>query len=113
MKGVCYIDSKGREVLHVPFVFIVINYIRRGPEVILDIKRLKTRLRGLKRSKKSLERGLIGFPEISQKDIDAVIELCSQNKTADARDYCIDVFDDTVNTEYNINSESRRYRTCQ
>jgi hypothetical protein len=102
MDAFYYFDTKGRKILHAPLVFIVINYARKGIEVILEPNRLKTRLNGLKRSYKSLKDGLIDVVQIDKRDIDAITELSFGCRIAEARDYCIDIFDQVVNRKGGI-----------
>ena len=109
-KGAFYIDKKGREVLYVPLVCVVINYSRKIPEVILDPRRLKLRAHNWKKGRVSLK-SLISLPRIDKEDITTIIDLCAQNKISEAKGYCIDVFDQVANEAYGI--ESRRRRRCQ
>ena len=61
MKSVFYLDNKGREILYVPLVFVVVNYSRNVPEIILEPKKLKLRLKRWKKGVVSLKK-LIGLP---------------------------------------------------
>ena len=101
MKTAFYIDKKGREVLYVPLVCVIVNYARKIPEIILDPKRLKLRLNKWKKGTTSL-RSLIGLPEIDQEDITTIINLCLQEKISEAKSYCMCVFDQVVNRDYGI-----------
>ena len=92
MKAYYYINSRNQEVLHLPHVFVV-DLKKKVPEVTLEPERLKTRYSGLKRSKVSLERGLICCPDIEQEDIDVVTYLCFNNQIKEAESYCVDIFD--------------------
>jgi len=100
-KGVLYIDKRGREVLYVPYTFVVINYIRRMPEVILDPKKLKCRQLNWKVGRTSMER-IINYPEIDKVDIDSITGLCFKNKIAEAKSYCVDIFDWAANEAFKI-----------
>jgi len=110
VKGAFYIDKKGREILYVPLVCVVINYARKAPEVILDSKRLKLRARNWKEGRVSLGK-LIGLLEIDQEDITIIMDLCAQNEISEAKSYCVYVFDYFASKVYDIESERRR--RCQ
>ena len=109
--SVLYIDRRGREIWCVPGDFIVINYLRREPEVIFDLRRLKRRARNWNTDKASLKK-FIGNPEVDKKDLDEIWDVYFQGKVNEAKRDCVDLFDAVVNREYGINSETRG-RTCQ
>jgi len=99
VKGVLYKDKKGRKVLYVPFVCVVID--KREPEVILEARKLKRRQMNWKAGRISVER-IISYSEIDQKDIDAITELSFQNRIFEAKGYCVDVFDQVANKAVGI-----------
>lgn len=100
-KGVLYLDKKGREVLYVPHVFIVINYARKEPDVILEPERLEYCFRNWKNGKAGLKK-LIDYPEIDEKDIKIIIKSCFSNEINEAKGRCIDIFDQKINRAYDI-----------
>ena len=99
MDAFYYIDIRGREILHAPLAFVVINYARKGVEVILEPNKLKTRLNGLRRSYESLK-GLLDVVQIDQEDVEAIMDLSFENRIDGAKDYCVDVFDQVVNKKW-------------
>jgi len=109
VESVLYIDKKGREILHVPGNFVFINYMKREPEVIFDLRRLRIWERNWNTGKASLGE-FIGNPEIEQEDLDDIIGLVFEEKIDLAKSYCVDLFDDVANRQYGIDSETRRRR---
>ncbi len=101
VKGVLYIDRKGREVLYVPFVCVVTNYMRKEPDVILEPERLKRRQLNWKAGRTSVEK-IISYFDIDREDIDSITELCFQNRISEAKGYCVDVFDYFANASFKI-----------
>jgi len=97
MKAYYYIDSRGRKVLHAPFVFIVTNSKRGNMDITLDPIQLKKSFLRLRRNKKSLEKGLIAEPDIDQEDINDIIDLISCNDLGMATSYAADIFDYVTN----------------
>ena len=102
IKGISYTDKKGREVLHVPKVFVVRNYTRREPEVILEPKRLERWYENWKKGKVSLEE-VIDYPEIDEKDIRLITECCFNKEIDEAKWWCVGIFDQIINKVYDIN----------
>jgi len=101
VKGILYLDKKGREVLYVPKVFIVINYARKDPDVILEPGRLKIWFRNWGEGKVSLER-VIDYPEIDGEDIELITECCFKNEIDEAKWWCVGVFDQSINKVYDM-----------
>ncbi len=101
VKSVLYIDKKGREVLYVPNVFVVIDYARKEPEVILEPERLKRRQIDWKKGKVSLEK-VIDCPEIDEKDIKLITEYCFNNEIDEAKWWCVGIFDQVINKAYDM-----------
>src|SRR4030042_2538985 len=89
--GYYYFDSKDREILHVPMVFVLIEPPIDQTEVILEPKRLKSRFRGLQRVIANEIRDVQEL-EIHENDVQRVIRLCSSNKKATAKKYCEKIF---------------------
>lgn len=102
IKGVLYIDKKGREILYAPKVFVVINYTRREPEVILEPRRLEKWYENWKKGKVSLK-SIIDWVDIDEKDIELVTEHCFNNKIDEAKWWCVGIFDQVINKVYDIN----------
>ena len=105
-EGVLYIDKKGREVLYVPKHFIVINYMKREPEIIFDLRRLKIWDRNWNTGRANL-REFLGNPEIEQSDVDEIFDAYFNRSVDEAKRDCVDLFDYIINKEYGINSETR------
>ncbi len=105
--SVLYIDRKGREIFQVPGNFIVINCMRREPEVIFDLRRLKIWARNWNTGRASL-REFIGNPEVEKSDLDEISDAYLKGSVDEAKRDCIDLFDATINKAYGINSETRR-----
>jgi len=107
VESVLYIDRRGREIFHVPGNFVFINYMRREPEVIFDLRRLKRWARNWNTGKASL-REFIGNPEVEQEDLDEISDAYLKGSVDEAKRDCLNLFDDTINKAYGINSETRR-----
>jgi hypothetical protein len=99
VKSVFYVDKKGREILYIPFVCVVIN--KRESEIILNPARLKRRQADWKKGRTDIGK-VVGYLEVEQEDIDAITELCFEKKITEAKSYCIDVFDEIANRLYKI-----------
>ncbi|MDP3027866.1 MAG: hypothetical protein Q8N63_09255 [Nanoarchaeota archaeon] len=102
VKSVFYKDKKGREVLYVPLVCVIIN--KREPEVILEPARLKRRQIDWDKGKTSVER-IVSYLEVEQEDIEAITGLCFENRITEAKSYCVDTFDQIVNRSNRLYTE--------
>lgn len=99
VKAVFYIDKKRREVLYVPFVCVIIN--KREPEVILEPRKLKRRQINWEKGRTGMA-GVVSYLEVEQKNIDTITKLCFEEKITEAKNYCIEVFDQVANKPYRI-----------
>lgn len=111
VEGFFYIDKKGREVLYIPFVSVIVGH-RKEPSVILEPRKLKRRQADWKAGRTSIVGKVYCF-EIPKEDIGAITGLCFSGKIAEAKGYCVDVFDQIANRVYGIDSSYRGCKKCQ
>lgn len=103
IRGYYYIDSRNREVFHVPYVFTVIDAPTEPIEVILEPRKLKSPIRGLRRVLTNAIRDVevIG---IHESDIQRIVNLCFSGKEGKAEECCEKLFDkmiDCLSVYYN------------
>ena len=101
MIGYHYFDTRNREILYVPRMFVVIDS-KEGTEVILDPTRLERRFSLFKRDWGSIRRNLVDIVEIPQKIIDSILDLCYSNRTDEANNYILSIFDSVSEEEFGI-----------
>lgn len=90
-KAYYYFDTTGREILHLPHVFII-RKAKKSLEIELDPQKLRTGLALLKRNRKSLEAGHISSPLIPEDKINLIITECFGGREDRAESVCSYVF---------------------
>jgi hypothetical protein len=94
--GYYYSDYRGRKILHVPGVFVVIEPAIDETEVILNPKRLESRLRGLQMVMANYIRA-VERVEVPEDKVKRIIRLCFSHRKSRAREYCERLFDNVRN----------------
>lgn len=100
MKTYYYCDTKLRDILHAPYVFILIDSKKEGYEIILEPTKLRRRYSMLRRHRNIPERGLNRMPDIPDREIKNIIDLCNDGKEADAKNLIMELYDEIQDGKY-------------